>query len=76
VVSTRRVFSIFIGTIQCGIGGLACAFAYFIYASQSIQEMLSIASDEISLSMFLLLVFGMLSIVSGLLLVHKENGGH
>lgn len=69
----RSLVSRFVGGIQCGLGGLASVFAYLVYANSSIQEALAIASDEVYLYMFLLLVFGMLSILSGLLLVHGEN---
>lgn len=55
------------------LGGLAAAFAYFLYASQQLRDALFIASTEISLYMFISLVFSMLSIVSGLLLLRGEN---
>jgi uncharacterized protein with PQ loop repeat len=74
--NARKAVSMLVSGIQCSLGGLACILAYLIYASQSIQETLSIAPEEVSLSMFLLLVFGMLSILSGLLLVQEGNGGY
>jgi len=76
MTNARKAVSMLIGGIQCSLGGLACIFAYLVYVSQSIQEALSIVPEEVSLSMFLLLVFGMLSILSGLLLVQEENGGY
>lgn len=58
------------------LGGLASIFAYLIYASQQAQETLSVSTREVPLFMFLLLVFGMLSILSGLLLVWGRNGSY
>lgn len=58
------------------LGGLASIFAYLIYASQQTQEILSVSTREVPLFMFLLLVFGMLSIMSGLLLVWGRNGSY
>ena len=73
MTKARSFVSWFVGGIQCGLGGLASVFAYLVYTNSSIQEALAIAFDEISLYMFLLLVFGILSILSGLLLVYEEN---
>jgi uncharacterized protein with PQ loop repeat len=70
------VVSLLIGGAQCVLGGLASIFAYLIYASQQVQEMLSVGTREVSLFMFLLLIFGMLSIMSGLLLVWGRNGSY
>jgi len=71
----RKVVSQIVGGIQCGLGGLASVFAYLIYASPSIRDMLAITPKEVYLYMFLFLVFGMFSILSGLLLVRKEDSG-
>ena len=72
----RKVVSVLIGGTQCVLGGLASTFAYLIYVSQQVQEMLSMSSREVPLFMFLLLVFGMLSIMSGLFLVWGRNGSY
>jgi hypothetical protein len=69
----RRLVSLFVGGIQCGLGGLASVFAYFIYASSSIRDAFAITSEEIFLYMFLLLVFGVVSILSGIILIRKES---
>jgi hypothetical protein len=59
--------------VQCGFGGVASVLSYFIYSSSSLREALSIASEEIYLYMFVSAVFGVLSLVSGVLLV-QQNG--
>jgi len=73
MAKARSLVSRFVGGIQCGLGGLASVFDYLVYTNSSLQEALAIAFDEVYLYMFLLLVFGMLSILSGLLLVYEEN---
>jgi len=75
MAKARRIVSRLVGGIQCGLGGLASVFAYLVYATPSIRDLLAITSDEIYLYMFLLLIFGMFSILSGLLLIREEYGG-
>jgi hypothetical protein len=64
-----------VGGVQCILGGFASVFAYILYASQPIQEALSINPDEVFLFMFLLLAFGIFSIGSGLFLVSEKEDG-
>jgi len=54
------------------MGGLASTFAYVIYASASVQEELSINQEEVPLFMFVFLVFGVFSIVSGMILMREK----
>jgi hypothetical protein len=73
----RKAASWFIGGIQCGLGGLAAALAFLVYASPSLQEALAITLEkEGYLYMLLLLVFSLFSIISGLLLIHREKNGN
>jgi len=67
----RKIVSQLIGAIQCGLGVLALISAYIIYASPSTRDLLAITSEEIYLYMFLFFIFGLFSILSGLL-VRKE----
>ena len=69
----RKIASMIVGGIQCALGGLASVLAFLVYSSPPLRETLAIASEEIYLYMFLLLVFSLFSIVSGFLLVHREN---
>jgi len=69
----RKIVSQLIGGIQCGLGMLASVFAYLIYASPSIRDVLAITSEEIYLYMFLFLVFGIFSILSGLIVRKEES---
>jgi len=75
MTKARRVALRIVGGLQCGLGGLASVFAYLVYASPLIRDALAIASEEVPLYMFLFLVFGMFSILSGFLLVHEEDSG-
>jgi hypothetical protein len=73
MASSRRTASLVVGGIQCGVGGVATVFAYLIYASQQIRDAFAIASGEIYLYMFILLVFAAFSLISGLLFVQEED---
>lgn len=70
----RKIVSRFVGGIQCTLGTLASVLAFMIYVSPSMRETIAIASEgEVYLYMFLLLIFGVFSILSGLLLVRGEK---
>ncbi len=74
MTNVRGAVSRFVGGIQCVLGVLASVFAFIIYASLSVRETLAITSEgEVYLYMFLSLIFGVFSILSGLLLVRGEK---
>jgi len=54
------------------MGSAASILAFTIYASASVREELSIGKEEIALFMFMLLVFGVFSIVSGMILLREK----
>jgi hypothetical protein len=60
------------GGFQCVAGVLSSVFSYMIYVNAWIREELSIEQEEIALFMFIFLVFGVLSIASGMILL-REN---
>jgi uncharacterized protein with PQ loop repeat len=74
MAAIKKAASLLVGGIQCIIGGISSILAYFVFASQPLREALTIEPREVSLFMFLLTVFGMLSIMSGLLLVWGRDG--
>jgi len=76
MAKARRVALRIVGGLQCGLGGLASVFAYLVYTSPLIRDTLVIASEEVPLYMFLFLVLGMFSILSGFLLVHEKDSGN
>ncbi len=53
-------------------GAAASVFAYIIYASEPIREELSITLGEVTLFMFILLVFGVFSMLSGMILLREK----
>jgi hypothetical protein len=69
----RKAVSLIVGAVQCGLGGLASAFAFLIYVSSSLRDTLAITFEDVYLYMFLLMVFGIFSILSGLLLAYGER---
>jgi lysylphosphatidylglycerol synthetase-like protein (DUF2156 family) len=73
MTNVRRTVSRFVGGIQCVLGMLASVFSFIIYVSPSIRETLAITSEEVYLYMFLSLIFGVFSILSGLLLIRGEK---
>jgi|GEM_PF-2380630 hypothetical protein len=74
MVNVKKAISQFIGGIQCVLGVVASVFAFIIYTSSSMRETLAIASEgEVYLYMFLSSIFGVFSILSGLLLVRGEK---
>jgi hypothetical protein len=75
MAKARKIVSWAVGGIQCGLGGLASVFAYLVYASQPIKDMLAITAEEMPLYVFLLMMFSIFSILSGVLLVRRNGGG-
>ena len=74
MTNVRKAVSRFVGGIQCVLGVLASVFAFIIYASPSMRETIAITSEgEVYLYMFISLIFGIVSILSGLLLVRAEK---
>lgn len=69
----RKTISQFIGGIQCVIGMIATVFAFIIYAYPVVRETIAITSEgELYLYMFLSSIFGVFSILSGLLIIREE----
>ncbi len=73
MAKTRIVVSGIVGGTQCVLGILALTFAFIVYVSPSIQNALAIIHEEVYLYMFLFSVFGMLSILSGSLLLREKK---
>jgi hypothetical protein len=69
----RRAVSWIIGGIQCVLGSLAVVFAFLAYQSPPFRDTLAMTFREAYLYMLLLLVFSAFSILSGLLLIHREK---
>jgi uncharacterized protein with PQ loop repeat len=61
-----------LGGFQFLAGAAASALAYVIYVSEPIRTELSIAPAEITLFMFILLVFAVFSMLSGMILIREK----
>jgi len=72
-VGIRRKVSIAVGLAQSIIGASATIFAYLLYHNFSdVQVMLNVSPKDVVLFMLVLIVFGLLSIISGLFLLKEE----
>jgi len=69
----RRKVSIAVGLTQSIIGASATIFAYLLYHNfLDVQAMLNVPSKDVVLFMLVLLVFGLLSIISGIFLLNEK----
>ena len=72
-MTIRRRASILIGLTQSMIGALAAVFGYVLYYNFfEVQTLLNVPRTDVLLYMFLLIAFGLLSIISGLFLVNEQ----
>jgi len=69
----RRKISIVVGLAQSVLGALVAVFAYILYHNFfDIQAVLNVPQKDVVLYMLVLIVFGLLSIISGLFLVNEQ----
>jgi len=62
-----------VGLAQSVIGAFATVFAFFLYYNLfGMQAVLNLPQKEVVLYMLILIVFGLLSIISGLFLVNEQ----
>lgn len=72
-MSIRRKISIAVGLTQSTIGALASVFAYILYHDFfNIQGILNVSSQDVVSYMMVLIVFGVLSVISGLFLANEQ----
>ena len=72
-MGVRRKVSIAIGVTQSIIGSLATIFAYLLYYDfLEMQTVLNVPEQDVVLYMLILIVFGLLSIISGLFLLSGQ----
>ena len=71
-MNAKRILSKIVGVTQTAIGGLIMLFAFFIfYNIFDIQTVLGFASEAIGLYLWALIIFGLLSVISGLFLFYE-----
>jgi len=72
-LSIRRKVSIVVGLAQSMIGAFTAVFAYVLYHDFfGMQSVLNVPKKDVVLYMLVLIVFGLLSIISGLFLVNEQ----
>ena len=72
-MNARRVLSKIVGLTQTTIGGLFMIFAFLsFYNIFGIQEMLGVSAEGIGLYLWTFIIFGLLSIISGLFLFYER----
>lgn len=69
----RRTVSRVFGLLQTVVGGAAMVFAFvLLHNFLNVQVALGFSSENIELYMLVFIVFGLLSVVSGLFLFYEE----
>ncbi|MCX8153538.1 MAG: hypothetical protein N3E52_03785 [Candidatus Bathyarchaeota archaeon] len=63
-----------VGLMQAVIGGASMFFAFFLFYNVfSLQEILGASDGHIWFYLWILIIFGLLSVISGLLLFFMSN---
>ncbi|NIR86775.1 hypothetical protein GWO13_04065 [Candidatus Bathyarchaeota archaeon] len=71
---SRRILATIVGGIQGAIGVLAVTFAYTLYMDYlDLRAWLNVTAEFLPLYMFILIVFGFFSIISGLFLLTERR---
>jgi hypothetical protein len=72
-VGARRIFSKIVGLTQTIIGAIAMVFAFLMfYDAFGIQAILGVSEEGIGLYLWVCIIFGLLSVISGLILFNEQ----
>ena len=72
-MNVKRTLSKIVGLTQTAIGGLTVIFAFFIfYNIFNIQTVLGFPAETIGLYLWTFIIFGLLSVISGLFLFYEK----
>jgi hypothetical protein len=72
-MDTKTIISKTIGLIQTAIGGIAMIFAFLsFYNIFGIQTTIGLTPESIGLYLWIFIIFGLLSIISGLFLFYEQ----
>jgi hypothetical protein len=72
-MKTRIILSKAVGLIQTVIGGLSMFFAFFLfYDIFNVQAALGFSAGNMGLYLWIFIIFGLLSVISGLLLFYEK----
>jgi hypothetical protein len=71
-MNAKRILSKIVGVTQTAIGGIIMLFAFLVfYNIFDIQTVLGFASETIGLYLWAFIIFGLLSVISGLFLFYE-----
>jgi hypothetical protein len=74
MVKVRRALTKIVGLTQTFIGGIAMVFAFLsFYNIFSIQTMIGVSEESIGFYLWIFIIFGLLSVISGLFLYYEES---
>ena len=68
----RRTLSKIIGVMQTVLGGIAMVFAFLSYYNVfGIQTIFGVSAESIGIYLWIFIIFGLLSVISGLILFYE-----
>ena len=71
-MNAKRILSKIVGVTQTAIGGIIMLFAFLVfYNIFEIQAVLGFAEEAIGLYLWAFIIFGLLSVISGLFLFYE-----
>ena len=72
-MTIRRTLTNIVGVMQTALGGLAMVFAFLAYYNVfGMQTMLGVSAEGIGLYLWIFIIFGLLSVISGLILFYEQ----
>jgi len=72
-MNAKRILSKIVGLTQTAIGGLIMLLAFFVfYDIFNIQTVFGFAEEAIGLYLWAFIIFGLLSVISGLFLFYEQ----
>jgi hypothetical protein len=72
-MNAKRILSKAVGLIQTAIGGLTMVFAFFLFYNLfNIQAVLGFSAEGIGLYLWTFIIFGLLSVISGIILFYEQ----
>ena len=72
-MNARRILSKIVGLTQTAIGGIVIVFAFLsFYDVFGIQTILGVSAEDIGLYLWIFIIFGLLSAISGLILFYEQ----
>jgi len=73
-MSARKILTKIVGLTQTAIGGTAIIIAFlFFYKVFGIHAMIGAAENGVGFYLWIFIIFGLLSLISGLFLYYEES---